>query len=170
VATLLHDPDVLILDEPMSGLDPVGLDLVRGLLLDLSRQGKTILLSSHQMETVERLCQHIALIHGGEKLLEGRVGDVKRRHGHDTLALEFEGGDGSFLRDLPGVRALSDHGQYVELRLHAGADTQALLLAAAARLRLRRFEIVAPSLHDVFVEQVTAHGGALAGDGRGGAA
>ncbi len=167
VATLLHDPEVLILDEPMSGLDPVGTDLVRGLLLDLARQGKTIVLSSHQMETVERLCESIALIHRGRLVLAGRVSEVKARAGRNTVALAFDGGDGSFLSGLPGVRALSDHGRYVELRLDPGADTQALLHAAAARLRLRRFEIVEPSLHDIFVERVGSAGdeapGAAAG-------
>jgi ABC-2 type transport system ATP-binding protein len=159
VATLLHDPEVLVLDEPMSGLDPVGMDLVRGLLLDLARQGKTIVLSSHQMETVERLCESIALIHRGRLVLTGRVSEVKARAGRNTVALAFEGGDGSFLAGLPGVRALADHGHYVELRLEPGTDTQALLHAAAARLRLRRFEIVEPSLHDIFVERVSASGG-----------
>ncbi len=161
VATLLHEPDVLILDEPMSGLDPVGMDLVRTLLLDLARQGKTIVLSSHQMETVERLCEQIALIHRGRLVLGGRVSEVKGRHGRNTVALAFEDGDSSFLAALPEVRSLSDHGHYVELRLQPGADAQALLHAAAARLRVRRFEIVEPSLHDVFVEQVSAAGGSL---------
>ncbi len=161
VATLLHEPDVLILDEPMSGLDPVGMDLVRSLLLDLARQGKTVVLSSHQMETVERLCERIALIHRGRLVLAGSVSEVKGRYGRDTVALAFEPGDAAFLAELPGVRSLSDHGHYVELRLQPGADTQSLLHAAAARLRLRRFELVEPSLHDVFVQQVSAAGESL---------
>jgi ABC-2 type transport system ATP-binding protein len=169
VATLLHDPEVLILDEPMSGLDPVGMDLVRSLLLDLSRQGKTVVLSSHQMETVERLCQEIALIHRGRLVLSGRVSEVKARAGRHTVALAFEG-DGSFLQGLPGVRGVSDQGQHVELRLEPGTDTQALLHAAAGRLRLRRFEIVEPSLHDIFVERVTAAGDTVADQPAGAAA
>ena len=158
VATLLHDPELLILDEPMSGLDPVGSNLVRDVLLELRRQGKTLVLSSHQMETVERLCDAIALINRGEKLLDGRVDEIKRRHGRNNLALAYQG-DGSFLAALPGVKKVSDSGRYVEIQMAEGADPQAILREAAARLRISRFEIVEPSLHDIFVDQVTAHGG-----------
>jgi ABC-2 type transport system ATP-binding protein len=158
LATLLHDPEILILDEPMSGLDPVATNLVRELLLELRRQGKTLVLSSHQMETVERLCDSIALINRGEKLLDGAVSEVKKRHGHNNLALAFEG-DGTFLASLPGVKKVTDFGRYVEIQMHEGADPQAILKEAAARLRLSRFEVVEPSLHDIFVEQVTRHGG-----------
>ena len=154
VATVLHDPEILILDEPMSGLDPVGLNLMRDVLLDLHRQGKTLVLSSHQMETVERLCDRIALIDKGRLVLEGAVADVKRGFGKDALVLAFEG-DGSFLAGVAGVAKLSDFGRYVELRMSPGADPQAILHAASARLRITRFEVVEPSLHDIFVERVT---------------
>ena len=158
LATLLHDPDILILDEPMSGLDPVAANVVRDILLELRRQGKTLVLSSHQMETVERLCDSIALLNRGEKLLDGPVSEVKKHHGRNNLALAFEG-DGAFLAALPGVKKVTDFGRYVELQMHEGADAQEILREASARLRLSRFEIVEPSLHDIFVEQVTRHGG-----------
>ena len=157
VATVLHEPDVLIMDEPMSGLDPVGMDVMREAMLDLVRGGTTIVLSSHQMEAVERLCDRVALINRGEKVLDGAVSDVKARHGKNTVALAFDG-DGSFIESLPGVAKVSDHGRYVEVRLEDGADPQPLLREAAARLRVRRFEIVEPSLHDIFVETVTGNG------------
>jgi ABC-2 type transport system ATP-binding protein len=153
VATVLHEPDVLILDEPLSGLDPVGADLVRDVLLDLRRQGRTLVLSSHQMETVERLCDAITLIDGGRKLLEGRVSEVKSRYGKNTVVLAYEG-DGAFLSGLTGVAKLTDFGQYVELRMTEGADPQVILREAAARLRVSRFEIVEPSLRDIFVQRV----------------
>jgi ABC-2 type transport system ATP-binding protein len=157
IATVLHQPDVLIVDEPMSGLDPVGMNVMREVLLELRRAGTTIVLSSHQMETVERLCDRVALINRGEKLLDGSVSEVKARHGKNTVVLAFDG-DGSFIEGLPGVAQVSDHKQYLEVRLHDGQDAQPLLREAAARLRLRRFEIVEPSLHDIFVETVTSHG------------
>ena len=156
IATVLHEPDVLIVDEPMSGLDPVGTDVMREALIDMRRAGTTIVLSSHQMETVERLCDRVALIDGGVKVLDGAVSEVKARHGKNTVALAFEG-DGSFIEGLPGVARVTDHGQYFEVRLEDGADPQPLLKAASERLRLRRFEIVEPSLHDIFVETVTRH-------------
>jgi len=156
IATVLHQPEVLILDEPMSGLDPVGMDNMREVLLDLRRQGTTLVLSSHQMETVERLCDRVALINRGEKILDGAVSEVKRQHGTNTLVLAFDG-DGGFLADLPGVARVSDFGRYVEVRMNDGTDPQPILREAAARLRVSRFEIVEPSLHDIFVERVTGH-------------
>ncbi len=157
IATVLHEPDVLIMDEPMSGLDPVGMDVMRDVMVDLSRRGATIVLSSHQMDTVEKLCDRVALIDKGEKVLDGSVSEVKASHGKNTLVLAFDG-DGSFLGSLPGVARVSDFGQYVEIKMSDGADPQALLSEAASRLRVRRFEIVLPSLHDIFVETVTGHG------------
>jgi ABC-2 type transport system ATP-binding protein len=157
IATVLHEPEVLIMDEPMSGLDPVGMDVMRDVMVDLSRRGATIVLSSHQMDTVERLCERVALIHQGVKVLDGSVSEVKARHGTNTLVLAFDG-DGSFLSSLPAVEKVSDFGQYVEIRLGDGADPQAILREAASRLVVRRFEIVVPSLHDIFVETVTASG------------
>jgi len=157
VATVLHEPEVLILDEPMSGLDPVGMDVMRDVMLDLRRRGTTLVVSSHQMETVERLCDRVALINRGEKVLDGAVSEVKASHGKNTVVLAYEG-DGAFIGGLPGVARVTDFGQYVEVRLADGADPQPLLREAAARLRLRRFEIVEPSLHDIFVETVKGHG------------
>jgi ABC-2 type transport system ATP-binding protein len=157
IATVLHDPAILILDEPMSGLDPVGMNVMRDVLLELRKLGKTLVLSSHQMETVERLCDSIALIDRGRKLLDGPMGEVKRRHGSNTLALAYEG-DGAFLAGLPGVLAVSDSGRYVEIRLADGADPQVVLREAAARLRVSRFEVIEPSLHDIFVQAVTGRG------------
>jgi ABC-2 type transport system ATP-binding protein len=154
IATVLHEPDVLILDEPMSGLDPVGMDTMREAMLDLSRRGATLVLSSHQMDTVERLCDRVALIESGHKVLDGTVRELKASRGDNTLALAYEG-DGSFLASLPGVEKVTDFGHYVEIRLADGTDAQPLLREAMTRLRLRRFEIVEPSLHDIFVETVT---------------
>jgi ABC-2 type transport system ATP-binding protein len=155
VATLLHDPEVLILDEPLSGLDPVGVNMMRDVFVDLRRQGKTLVLSSHQMETVERLCDSIALIDRGRKVLEGTVAEVKSRHGKNTVVLAYDG-DGAFLSALPGVLKVSDFGRYVEVRMADGTDPQSILSAASARLKVSRFEVVEPSLHDIFVEKVTA--------------
>jgi ABC-2 type transport system ATP-binding protein len=157
IATVLHRPDVLIVDEPMSGLDPVGMDVMREALIDMRRAGATIVLSSHQMETVERLCDRVALINRGQKMLDGAVSEIKARHGKNTVALAFEG-DGHFIETLPGVAKVTDFGQYLEVRLKDGTDPQPLLHEAAKRLKLRRFEIVEPSLHDIFVETVTGDG------------
>jgi ABC-2 type transport system ATP-binding protein len=132
------------------------MDLMREVLLEQRRKGTTLVLSSHQMETVERICDRVALISRGQKILDGTVAEVKAQHGPSALVLAFDG-DGEFLSSLPEVARLKDFGRYVEIRLKDGADPQAVLQAAAARLRVSRFEIVEPSLHDIFVERVTGH-------------
>jgi ABC-2 type transport system ATP-binding protein len=158
IATVLHEPEILILDEPMSGLDPVGMNLMRDVLLDLRRSGTTLVLSSHQMETVERLCDRVALIDKGRKVLDGPISEVKRRYGTNTVVLAYEG-DAAFLAALPGVTVVSDSGRFAELRLDGASDPQAILREAAEKLRVSRFEIVEPSLHDIFVHQVAGDGG-----------
>jgi ABC-2 type transport system ATP-binding protein len=154
IQTLLHDPDILILDEPMSGLDPVGTNVMRDAMIELSRAGKTLIVSSHQMATVEQMCDRVVLINKGEKVLDGRVADIKASYGKNTLILAFEG-DGSFLKSRPGVATVNDMGQYAELKLGPNADPQAILRAASDRLKITKFEVVHPSLHDIFIEQVT---------------
>src|SRR5689334_20284134 len=154
IQTLLHDPEILILDEPMSGLDPVGTNVMRDAMIELSRAGKTLIVSSHQMATVEQMCDRVALINRGEKVLDGRVSEIKASYGKNTIILAFEG-DGTFLKTLPGVTAVNDTGRYAEIKLGPTADPQAILKAASEKLKIGRFEVVEPSLHDIFVERVT---------------
>ncbi|MEO8361107.1 MAG: DUF4162 domain-containing protein, partial [Vicinamibacteria bacterium] len=154
IQALLHDPEILILDEPMSGLDPVGTNVMRDAMIELSRGGKTLIVSSHQMATVEQMCDRVALINKGEKVLDGRVSEIKSSYGKNTLILAFEG-DGSFLKSLPGVMAVTDTGRYAELKLGPSADPQLILKAASEKLKITRFEVVEPSLHDIFIERVT---------------
>ncbi len=154
IQTLLHDPDILILDEPMSGLDPVGTNVMRDAMIELSRAGKTLIVSSHQMATVEQMCDRVVLINKGEKVLDGRVADIKASYGKNTINLAFEG-DASFLKTVSGVAAVNDHGRYAELKLGPGADPQSILRAVSEKLRITKFEVVEPSLHDIFIERVT---------------
>ena len=152
-ASVLAGPELLILDEPFSGMDPVNQNLFKDVILELNRSGCTIIFSTHVMETAERLCREIALIHRGKVVLDGALASIKERFGRNAVAIEYDG-DGSFLKGLPGVARVDDYGGYQEVRLETGADPQGLLQAAAARLRIRRFEIVTPTLHSIFLEQV----------------
>ncbi len=152
-AAVLGKPELLILDEPFSGMDPVNQNLFRDIILELARSGGTILFSTHQMDTAERLCREIALINRGGVVLSGALSDVKERFGKNSVLMEVDG-DGSFLKAVPGVARVEDSGQYLEIRLEPGADPQRLLKAAVDRMRVRRFEIVAPTLHDIFIELV----------------
>jgi len=153
IGTLLHDPDLIILDEPQSGLDPVNQKLVRELLTDLSQEGKTILLSTHMMGEAEKMADEIILIHRGKVVLEGSIDEVRSSHGKNTLHIGFEG-DGEFLATLPNVRHSSIMSNMAELSLTEGADPQEILAASMARLRIRRFELAAPSLETIFIEKV----------------
>jgi ABC-2 type transport system ATP-binding protein len=153
IAALMHDPDLIILDEPMSGLDPVNVVLVREMLRELRAAGKTILLSTHMMGEAERLVDDIVLIHRGRVVLSGPLSEVRRSHGTDTVHLGFEG-DSAFLSALPGVARASVQNRAAELRLASGADPQALLSACMGRLRLHRFEVAAPSLEEIFIDKV----------------
>jgi len=155
IGTLLHDPDLIILDEPQSGLDPVNMVLVRNLLRDLKAEGKTILLSTHMMAEAERMADEIVLIHRGRVVLEGAIDEVRSSFGKNMLKMEFDG-DGSFLSELPEVRQAVIVNNVAELSLHEGADSQKVLQASMGRLRIRRFEQALPSLEEIFIEKVGA--------------
>ncbi|HEX7879545.1 MAG TPA: ATP-binding cassette domain-containing protein [Candidatus Eisenbacteria bacterium] len=151
VSTLLHEPKLLILDEPFSGLDPVNANQLKDLFVEVNRAGATIIFSTHMMESAEKLCRQIALISKGRVVLEGSIGDVKRHYGRNNVLLEFDG-DSGFLKALPGVKGVDDYGAYSEVMLKDGADPQELLAGVAPRVKLRRFEIVEPTLHNIFIQ------------------
>lgn len=150
---LLFDPALVVLDEPGSGLDPVNVVLVRRLLQELAAEGKAILLSTHQMGEAEKLCDEIVLVHDGRVVKAGPLAEVKASGGRNAVHVEFEG-DAAFLAQLPGVASARVDTNRAELRLQAGADAQEVLAAAVGRLRILRFEVVAPSLEEVFLEAV----------------
>src|SRR5687768_12564534 len=153
IATLLHDPDLIILDEPQSGLDPVNMVLVRNLLRDLKAEGKTILLSTHMMAEAEKMADEIILIHRGRVVLDGDINSVRSSFGKNTLHVEYDG-DGAFLRDLPEVKRATILNNAAELSLIEGSDPQNILHAAMSRLRIRKFELALPSLEEIFIEKV----------------
>jgi len=154
IATVLHEPDLLILDEPFSGLDPVNANVLKDIILEYHRKGHTIIFSTHQMDTVEKLCDHICLINKGRVLLEGTLASVKQRYGKNGVSLSFTG-DGTYLHSLPEVASYQDNGNEVFLRLRDGVDPGRVLDAARARLSVTRFELAEPSVYDIFIEQVS---------------
>ena len=155
IGALLHDPDLLILDEPTTGLDPVNAVLVRGILNELKGEGKTILLSTHMMGEAEKMVDDIVLIHEGRLVLAGELGKVRASLGKGAVQMEFAG-DGAFLAGLPGVRRASVRGNGAELSLQPGADPQEILEASVGRLKIQRFEVAEPSLEEIFIERVGA--------------
>jgi ABC-2 type transport system ATP-binding protein len=153
VGALVHGPELLVLDEPMSGLDPVNVVVVRRILAELKAEGRTILLSTHMMELAENMADEVVLIHDGRVVLSGDLDVVRRAHGHNTVHLEFDG-DGGFLARIPGVERVALQTNAAEVVLASGGDPQALLAAAMLHLRIRRFEVASPSLEQIFVEKV----------------
>ncbi|HVF44622.1 MAG TPA: ATP-binding cassette domain-containing protein [Pyrinomonadaceae bacterium] len=154
VAAVLHDPDLLILDEPFSGLDPVSSELLIELVLGLKAEGKTIIFSTHQMEVAERVCDDICLINRSRKVLDGSMREVKSGFGRNSVALRFEGG-GGVLEDASLVAGLKRHSDETEALLAPGADPQEVLRRlVASGARVTKFELVEPSLHDIFIETV----------------
>ena len=152
IATLLHDPELIIMDEPSSGLDPVNVSLLEQTLLELKSKGRTILFSTHRMDQVEKLCDAICLVDQGTAVLEGTMRAVKSRYARNRVVVEYAG-DASFLTD-PSITELRESAGRAEFKLRDGADGQSLLHAAARHAQIFKFELVEPSLEEIFTRTV----------------
>ena len=150
IAAIVHRPDLVILDEPFTGLDPVNADVLQQAVLELQANGATVIFSTHDMNTAQSMCDFIFMIFRGRKVLDGTLTDIQDRYGTDTVRLRIDG-DRAALRDIPGVDRITDRGQLQELRLASGADSQQILATIMSRARVRHFELARPSLHDIFV-------------------
>jgi len=155
ITAVLHEPDLLILDEPFSGLDPINVELLKEIVLDLKRAGKTIIFSTHQMEVAEKICDDICLLNKSRKIFEGSLREIKSSFGRNSVAIRCEGGDG-VLDDPELVSKVVRHADEAQALLAAGADAQVLLkrLIASGAV-IGKFEMVEPSLNDIFITKVT---------------
>ena len=154
ITAVIHDPDLVILDEPFSGLDPVNVDLMKETILEQKAKGKTIILSTHQMEIAEKLCDDVCMINRSHKVLDGRLREIRRSFSRNAVALQFEGSDG-LLNDPALVANIRQHGEDTEVLLAPGASPQTLLKRLVeSGVSISKFELVEPSLHDIFVEKV----------------
>ncbi len=154
-AALVHDPEVLVLDEPFSGLDPVGVDALAGVLLDKAREGVPVVFSSHQLELVERLCDSVGIINAGRMVAAGTVSELRAREGRRQLRVVVTGAGAGWAAELPGVRVLSERRDEVLLELADGSDDQQVLAAAARAGRVENFSWREPTLAELFREVVT---------------
>ncbi|MFN2511345.1 MAG: ABC transporter ATP-binding protein [Pyrinomonadaceae bacterium] len=155
IAAVVHNPDLLILDEPFSGLDPINMELLKEIVLEFKEAGKTIIFSTHLMELAEKICDDICLINRSQKVLEGSLRDVKRGFGRNSVALRAQGGDG-VLDDRTIISSFKRQSDEVEALLAEGVDPQVVLkrlLESGARIT--KFELVEPTLHDIFIEKVS---------------
>ena len=152
ISTLLHEPELIIMDEPFSGLDPVNATLLMDTLVDLRKQGRSVLFSTHRMDQVEKLCDAICLIHNGRLVLSGGMREIKSRYPANRVQMVFSG-DASFLNH-PAIDSAKNYNGMAEIKLHDGADAQALLAEAVTKARITRFEVMEPTLEEIFIETV----------------
>lgn len=153
IATVAHDPEIYIFDEPFSGLDPINSEMLKDVILEEKKRGKTILFSTHRMEQVEQMCDDICLFNQGKAVLQGNLRSIKQSFGNNTILLDFVG-DSEFLNELEGVRINNRSTNFAEIRLLEGASAQNILQVAIAKAEIQRFEIVQPSLQDIFISTV----------------
>ena len=155
IGTVLHKPKLLILDEPFGGLDPINANLIKEIMLDLVKDGTTIIFSTHVMESAEKLCEEIFLINKGHKILYGNLAEIKQGYSNQNVLIEYDGDDG-FLKNSKQIKKYDNYGNSVEIQLIDNADTQILLKEAMTNAIIKKFEIKVPSLNEIFIETVNA--------------
>lgn len=153
IAAVAHNPSVVFFDEPFSGLDPLAQDELLAVMVELKQKGATVLFSTHIMEHAEKICERILLMDKGKEVVYGTMADIKAQYGRNAVQLEFDG-DASFVAGLEFVESVVSYPRWIEVELKEDADPDLLFRALAGRLRVRRFETVAPSLHKIFVRLV----------------
>jgi ABC-2 type transport system ATP-binding protein len=148
IASVISRPELLILDEPFSGLDPVNTEVIRSSILELQRQGTTIIFSTHDMAVAEKMCDFIFMIYRGNKVLDGTLADIKAQYGADSIHLRWDSPT-DILRSIPEIVRLSDLGGFQEIQV--SGDPQKVLHTLVQQGRVDLFEITQPSLHDIFM-------------------
>lgn len=154
ISTILHDPALYILDEPFSGFDPINTELMKGIILELKSQGKTIILSTHVMEQVEQLCDEICLINKGRVVLSGNVREIKKSYGRDTGIIEFNGDD-SFINGFDDIKITNRNNHRIEFRiLNKELDTSKILKKAIEKADVHKFQLDEPTLNEIFIDSI----------------
>jgi len=153
IGTIMHQPDLIILDEPYSGLDPINTQMMKNIMLELKADNRAIMFSTHLMEVAEKVCDDILLINKGQNVLSGDLADIKKRYGTNAIQLEYDG-DASFLHSLPLIDKIDDYGNYVDIRLKKDSTAQQLLKAVVDKIEVRRFQSKESSLNEIFIEVV----------------
>ncbi|MBN1337829.1 MAG: ATP-binding cassette domain-containing protein [Bacteroidales bacterium] len=150
IIAIINRPELIILDEPFSGLDPVNAEIIKETILDLRKKGSTFVFSTHDMAVAEKMCDLIFMIYKGQKVLDGTLESIQNHYGRDTLQIQSEGGAG-VLNGIEGIEKINDFGQVQELRMLPGTDPQMILSAIMSKTRIKKFEIASPSLNDIFL-------------------
>ncbi len=151
LVTIAHDPSLIVLDEPFAGLDPVNRLLLKNIILELKKQGKTVILSTHMMNEVEEMCDRVLMINRGQVVLYGNLSDIKQRFRNNSVFIQCDGDVGT----IEGVSGRKDHGKYIELFLDGQTTSQQVLNQLIAKsVRIDRFEVSTPSLNEIFIQVV----------------
>ena len=153
IGSFLHDPQLIILDEPFSGLDPVNVNLVKEIILDFKKQDKALILSTHMMEAAEKICDHVYLINKGQKVLDGPIDEIQTQYGHNSMQLEYKG-DGQVIKDLPIVTNFNDFGNFVEIQLKEGTTVNDLLKELINKIEIYRLQAKRSTLNEIFISLV----------------
>lgn len=153
IIAVIHSPQILILDEPFSGFDPINQQLIKEILLSFVNNGKIIMLSTHQMETAERLCSDIFLINKGTEVCSGNLASVKKKFAGNNIKIEFQG-DGSFLDSLDGVMHVDNYSNYAEIQLHDEILPSEFLRLVVNRLNVTQFSVIEPTLNKIFIDVI----------------
>jgi ABC-2 type transport system ATP-binding protein len=153
ISTILHDPQLVILDEPFTGLDPINTQLLKDIVEEMKDAGRTVVLSTHLMDQVEKLCERICLINRGKKVIEGELGDIKREFGRNVITMRFSG-ERSVLENDGRVTSVRSFGQQLSVTLAEGTDPAELIRLALDNGKVDRFEVGEVSLHDIFIAKV----------------
>jgi ABC-2 type transport system ATP-binding protein len=150
IATVVAEPDLIILDEPFTGLDPVNTEVIKDAILDIQKKGTTVVFSTHDMAMAEKMCDFIFMIFKGNKVLNGTLEEIQNKYANDTIRIRSSNGSDVF-KNLKGVEKINDYGQFQELRMTDDADPHIILKEVINHTRIESFDIVKPSLHDIFV-------------------
>jgi ABC-2 type transport system ATP-binding protein len=150
IATVVSRPKLVILDEPFTGLDPVNTEVIKDAILELQKEGTTVIFSTHDMSMAEKMCDFIFMIFKGNKVLDGTLDNIQEKYGNDTLRIRADDGSAA-VQNIKGIQKINDFGRYQEIRMEPDSDPQLLLKQIMEKTRIWSFDVVKPSLHDIFV-------------------
>ncbi len=153
ITSIIHNPKLLILDEPFSGFDPINQQLIKEMILSFASSGKIIILSTHQMETAEKLCSEIFLINNGKKVVSGSVSQIKKKFGSNNIKLEYEG-NGNLINHLPSVVHIDNYSNYAEIQLKEDIEPYEFLRSIIDKIKVKHFSVVEPTLHKIFIDVI----------------
>jgi ABC-2 type transport system ATP-binding protein len=153
IVTVIHEPELIILDEPFSGLDPVNTKLFKDIMLEMKKKGRTIVFSTHRMEQVEMICDNICLINKAERVLEGNLSQIKKQYGKNTVILDYDG-EADFIKNFPEIEKIDDYGKFMEIKLKETSSPQDLLPKLVGKISINKYEVKEPTLNAIFIEKV----------------